>query len=127
MWLYAGKLRNIYVFCPILSRLERLGGTFNAVVVSWVVNPPTGDVLGPATSGTVQFLQGSDTARLNLTVVADNVPELQEAFTVSLVAVLSGGARLASTGLMANLTVPENDDTNGVISIPSSSAAVRQI
>ncbi|XP_065175877.1 adhesion G-protein coupled receptor V1-like [Sycon ciliatum] len=104
--------------------LERLGGTFNAVVVSWVVNPPTGDVLGPATSGTVQFLQGSDTARLNLTVVADNVPELQEAFTVSLVAVLSGGARLASTGLMANLTVPENDDTNGVISIPSSSAAL---
>ena len=111
-----------FLFC--FNRLERLGGTFNSIVVSWVVSPPTGDVVGPATSGTVRFNDGSDATFLNMSIIADNLPELEESFTVSLVAVLSGGASLSPMDTVANITVPANDDTNGVISVAGSSMMV---
>ena len=65
-----------------------------------------------------------DQATLNASVLADNIPELAEYFTIRLLSV-SGGAHLATTDIMANLTVPKNDDANGVIGFSSGSLQVK--
>ena len=109
------------------NRLDRLGGTFSDITVSWQVVPRSGDVVDPATLGSfgsVVFPNGMDQATLNASVLADNIPELAEYFTIRLLSV-SGGAHLATTDITANLTVPKNDDANGVIGFSSGSLQVK--
>lgn len=116
--------------------VQRAAGTFGAIAVSWVLEPldgaspnaqvtPTDDFA--AAFGTLLFAEGQRQAVLEVDVVADEAGELEEGFTLRLVRVAAGDARLATHAnatLAINGTVAANDDPFGVFSVGRLNAPV---
>ncbi|XP_039258016.2 adhesion G-protein coupled receptor V1-like isoform X1 [Styela clava] len=94
-------------------QVKRTGGVLGQTVLKWKVkSDPDGDL--DHDSGEVNFNFGQRSTEIEISVLADDVPEFAEHFTVKLVEVSHG--ELSSTGsLLAILTVPANDDPHGIV------------
>ncbi|XP_071506649.1 adhesion G-protein coupled receptor V1-like [Diadema antillarum] len=106
---------------PVVLTVERQAGTAGIVVVEWQA---TGQLaasdIRPLT-GQIEFLDGASTAPLVLTILADDLPELDETSTITLTRVVNPGtartdrgAVISPTGNVAELTVLANDSPHGV-------------
>ncbi|XP_019908355.3 adhesion G-protein coupled receptor V1 isoform X2 [Esox lucius] len=100
--------------------VERRRGTFGRLTVHWAANGSLEDIF-PA-SGVVTFSEGQVKAAVSLSVLADNVPELTERVSITLVDVItvgidqpSTGARIDSQRSRALLTILPNGSPYGVI------------
>lgn len=80
----------------------------------WNDSDMTGDVL--PTSGSVTILDMQQNAEINLKLLADDIPELDEVYTIRLVSV-EGGADLDEDKDWTRFIVPANDDPYGLFAI----------
>ena len=97
-------------------RVVRAFGGFGEIKVSWSLQPVSGITLGAGvspTSGVVTFAPDQQTADIVLTVLPDNLPELDEKYIVTLTSV-DGGASFGSPA-STNFTVTASDDPSGVV------------
>ena len=117
--------------------VNRDGGTFDTVFVSWEIRELVGGAVGalatqdfnPA-SGQLEFTEGVAQQVLYLTTVNELVPELTEDFTVMLVSAVANDNQTSSTPTSgasintslgsSNITVPENDYPFGLIQFVTS-------
>ncbi|XP_063820072.1 adhesion G-protein coupled receptor V1 [Pseudophryne corroboree] len=114
----------------ISFNIERLYGTFGRIVVAWFANGSVADIFPP--SGVVTFSEGQALATITITVIADNIAELEETVTVILTKVTTlnipdsrRGAILDPKRSMAVLTILPNDSPHGVIGWHFSSITVK--
>lgn len=111
--------------------MERGGGAFGEVVLSWTVYQlnNTGSRLSDdvsdisPTTNFVTFEPGNTTAKFTLNIVDDTIPELAENFEIELTILniigdSPNGARIGNTGILA-LTVAPSDDPYGLFSVAS--------
>ncbi|XP_074526084.1 adhesion G-protein coupled receptor V1 [Halichoeres trimaculatus] len=82
-------------------------GHFNEVSVSWVLEPSLSEDVIPI-QGNITFMEGEYLKNLTLFSVPDEIPEVMENFTITLLNA-TGGARLGDK-LTANLLINKNDD-----------------
>ncbi|XP_075449203.1 adhesion G-protein coupled receptor V1 isoform X3 [Ascaphus truei] len=95
-------------------------GTGGEVVVFWSLKPSglnaisiTPSDLSPF-SGSVKFLSGQSDTAINITIKADDIPEVNETVIISLDRVSVENQILKSGFTSCELTVLENDDPGGV-------------
>ncbi|XP_048383057.2 adhesion G-protein coupled receptor V1 isoform X4 [Stegostoma tigrinum] len=100
--------------------IERLRGTHGVVTVQWTVSGHINDTF--PTSGMFTFTEGQALTTISLTVLADNIPELAEIVTISLVNITTTGVQNQTKGATidlnkrsAVLTILPNDSPYGVI------------
>ncbi|XP_078070005.1 adhesion G-protein coupled receptor V1 [Mustelus asterias] len=100
--------------------IERLRGTHRLVTVQWAANGSINDIF--PTSGVFTFTEGQALATISLTVLADNIPEIDEIVTVTLVNVTTMGMQDQANGATidfdrrnAILTILPNDSPYGVV------------
>ncbi|XP_032809135.2 adhesion G-protein coupled receptor V1 isoform X2 [Petromyzon marinus] len=120
---------NIEEGSTAILSIVRERGLFGLVAVSWQLfngnaTPLAGEEFKDS-RGTVVFLAGQRDHSVELTANVDNVPEFDETYTLKLTSVSSGfpgpGGHLARSGILINVTIPENDDPRGIFSIASES------
>ena len=96
-------------------------GVFGRIEVAWsITGSATAQDVTPS-SGIVVFDDRQGTATLVINVVADAVPELAEAFTVELESV-SGGAKLDAAAVTFGITIPANNEPNGIVQLSATSS-----
>ncbi|ETE65236.1 G-protein coupled receptor 98, partial [Ophiophagus hannah] len=102
-------------------------GTDGQATVFWSLTPTglnskavTIDDIWPF-SGSVLFLSGQSDTALNITIQADDIPEMNETLTLSLDSVNVENQILKSGYTSRKLIIPENDDPGGVFEFASSS------
>ncbi|XP_063151499.1 adhesion G-protein coupled receptor V1 [Candoia aspera] len=102
-------------------------GTDGQATVFWSLTPTginpkavTIDDIWPF-SGSVLFLSGQSDTAINITIHADDIPEMNETLTLSLDSVNVENQILKSGYTSRNLIIPENDDPGGVFEFASSS------
>ena len=105
----------IYMSIVAILTLARLGGAFGPVSLPYMVQASGSADLQPAT-GQAVFGDGEQQMSIILTSVMDNIPELNETYSVSL-GTPEGGARLNESAIVAMVTILENDDSYGVFEI----------
>nr|XP_029492889.1 adhesion G-protein coupled receptor V1-like [Oncorhynchus nerka] len=105
---------------PISLSVERRRGTFRRLTIHWAANGSLEDIF--PTSGVVTFSQGQVVATINLTVLADSIPELKERVTITLLDVTTVGLDQHSRGALidpqraqALLTILPNGSPYGLI------------
>lgn len=99
----------------VVVSLVRTRGLFNAIGVTWTLRPlvtSDTDTDFVTNTGSVTFAQGASQASVTVTVLADDVPELNETYEFS-IRVTSGGARVGDRA-SANITILENDYPYGL-------------
>ena len=106
--------------------LQRTAGTFAAVTVGWSTNHPLGQDLRGPRSGRVTFQEG-DTHRfqyVDFIVLDDDVPELDEGITFSLVQLADS---LATTSDEPHTVVTAaNDNANGMFAVVPRTISVNE-
>ncbi|XP_007438209.1 G-protein coupled receptor 98, partial [Python bivittatus] len=102
-------------------------GTDGQAAVFWSLTPiglnpkaVTIDDIWPF-SGSVLFLSGQSDTAINITIQADDIPEMNEILTLSLDSVNAENQILKSGYTSRKLIIPENDDPGGVFEFASSS------
>lgn len=101
--------------------MDRSFGDLSNVTVYWEADPSSeGELL--SRFGTITFGVGQTSQNLIVTVVEDEMPELDKSFTVSLVKVSHGRLGVRTS---ANLTVLASDDPYGVFVFANASKSVR--
>ncbi|XP_056394317.1 adhesion G-protein coupled receptor V1 isoform X2 [Hyla sarda] len=105
-------------------------GDINITYTTFGTHPLNGTSMSPAepgldyigTSGSLMILDGRTTAAINVTILEDDIPELQEYILVTLVSVeltvkfvTSSPPRLDAEGLSAQIIIDANDGVQGVI------------
>ncbi|KAM3940659.1 adhesion G-protein coupled receptor V1 isoform 2-T2 [Leptodactylus fuscus] len=105
-------------------------GDINVTYTTSLPHPLNGTGMSPAepgldyigTSGSLIIFHGETTAAINVTILEDDIPELQEYILVSLVSVeltvklvTSSPPRLDAEGLTAQIIIDANDGVQGVI------------
>ncbi|XP_039203973.1 adhesion G-protein coupled receptor V1 isoform X4 [Crotalus tigris] len=102
-------------------------GTDGQATVFWSLTPiglnskaVTIDDIWPF-SGSVLFLSGQSDTAINITIQADDIPEMNETLTLSLDSVNVENQILKSGYTSRKLIIPENDDPGGVFEFASSS------
>lgn len=102
-------------------QVDRSFGDLSGVTVYWEADPGSGREL-LSSSGNVSFGVGQTSGNITIDVAQDEIPELDETFTVSLVNVSHGrlGARTSAV-----LTVLASDDPYGVFVFTNVSRSVR--
>ena len=110
-------------------------GQFDTVMVEWQIfqyNSTDGSLQSipsqqdfSAVAGVLQFAPSVSEQSIQLDLLRDGLPELEEMFAVRLIRTTGGtpGARLGSP-TTTNLTVPENDDPYGVFRFTPTSERV---
>ncbi|KAJ8006188.1 hypothetical protein DPEC_G00125640 [Dallia pectoralis] len=100
--------------------VERRRGSFGRLTVHWAANGSLEDIFPP--SGVVTFSEGQGQAAISLSVLADNVPELTERVSITLLDVItvgvdqpSAGARIDYQRSRALVTILPNGSPYGVI------------
>ncbi|XP_043565048.1 adhesion G-protein coupled receptor V1 isoform X2 [Chiloscyllium plagiosum] len=100
--------------------IERLRGTQKVVTVQWTVSGHINDIF--PTSGVFTFAEGQALTTISLTVLADNVPEVAEIVTITLMNVTTmdvqeqaKGATIDLNKRNAVLTILPNDSPYGVV------------
>lgn len=90
--------------------MDRSFGDLSSVIVYWEADPSSEREL-LSRSGNITFSIGQTSGNLTINVAQDEIPELDESFTVSLVNVSHGrlGAQKSAT-----LTVLASDDPYGI-------------
>ncbi|CAL1527000.1 unnamed protein product, partial [Lymnaea stagnalis] len=97
----AGSLTNVTL--PV----KREFGTFNRISVPWRVTPsPQDDLIPP--SGVLVFEPGQSIQYLVLTVVNDDIPEIDETYVAQLYSPDNGAA--AGTNMVVTIVIQENDN-----------------
>ncbi|XP_073534717.1 adhesion G-protein coupled receptor V1 isoform X1 [Phyllobates terribilis] len=105
-------------------------GDINITYTTSVAHPLNDTIMSPAasgldyigTTGSLIILDGETTATINVTILEDDIPELQEYVLVTLVSVeltvklvTSSPPRLDAEGLTAQIIIDANDGVQGVI------------
>ncbi|XP_062371958.1 adhesion G-protein coupled receptor V1 [Sardina pilchardus] len=99
--------------------LTRREGVMGDVTVFWkIVSNFDASTDFSALSGSVSMLAGQRVAEVLLTLLPDDVPELEELYTVQLTAV-EGGAELDANRSVVHLRVNANDEPYGVFAVYS--------
>ena len=109
----------------VMLQIVRERGAFGQVGVSYEVRPGTAtaeDYTLPITD-MLMFESGEVVRNLSIAIVDDVMPELDEVFEVVLVGPTGGVA--IGTPASVSITIPSNDDINGVFSFTSDSLLVR--
>ncbi|XP_038661208.1 adhesion G-protein coupled receptor V1 isoform X3 [Scyliorhinus canicula] len=112
------ELLNITFF------ITRTKGTIGDVKVHWLLQSDsdmTGDFL--TSSGTVMILDMQSNAEINVQLLADDIPELDEVYIIRLISV-EGGADLNKEKHSSRFHVPANDDPYGLFAIYSEGQTV---
>ncbi len=122
---------------PHTHRVERLGGVFGEVNLSWTVYQLNGSARLSAdvsdvspTTNFITFDPGNLTAYINLNIVDDSLPELSEIFEIELtifnvIGDSANGARIGDIGTLT-LTVAASDDPYGLFSVDNSYVEVAE-
>ncbi|XP_067885769.1 adhesion G-protein coupled receptor V1 [Heterodontus francisci] len=104
----------------VTLHIERLRGKHRPVTIQWTTNGNINDIF--PTSGVFTFAEGQALATVSLTVLADNIPEVTEIVTVTLVNVTTMGVQDQAKGATINsnkrnaiLTILPNDSPYGVV------------
>lgn len=72
-------------------------GSFGAALITWAITPINTDLSDTGTNtGTVTFPSGSNTTQLEIFIFPDDEPEIDELFTVTLVAVTPSSQRIST-------------------------------
>ena len=72
-------------------------GSFGAAVITWAITPVSTDLFDvEVNTGTVTFASGSNATQLEIFISPDDEPEVDESFTVTLVAVSPNSQRINS-------------------------------
>lgn len=72
-------------------------GSFGAALITWAITPINTDLSDTGTNtGTVTFPSGSNTTQLEIFIFPDDEPEIDELFTVTLVAVTPSSQRISA-------------------------------
>ena len=106
--------------------LQRTAGTFAAVTVGWRTNHPLGQDLRGSRSGQVTFQEG-DTHRfqfVDFIVLDDDVPELDEGITFSLVQVADSLATISDE--THTVVTAANDNANGMFAVVPRTISVNE-
>uniref|UniRef100_A0A3B4G959 Adhesion G-protein coupled receptor V1 n=1 Tax=Pundamilia nyererei TaxID=303518 RepID=A0A3B4G959_9CICH len=105
----------------VLLKVDRSFGDLSNVTVYWEADPSSeGELL--SRFGNITFGVGQTSQNIIITVVEDEMPELDKSFTVSLVKVSHGRLGVRTS---ANLTVLASDDPYGVFVFANASKSVR--
>ncbi|XP_041464132.1 adhesion G-protein coupled receptor V1-like [Lytechinus variegatus] len=106
---------------PAVLTVERLGGTAGMVVVEWEAFGQLAATDARPLVGQIEFQDGVATAPLVITVLADDIPELDETSTIRLTRVVNPGTTRPGRGATispstgsAELRVLANDSPHGV-------------
>ncbi|XP_047139693.1 adhesion G-protein coupled receptor V1 isoform X1 [Hydra vulgaris] len=94
-------------------------GTASNTKVLWKISSPNPMLTKEdveSLNGSVIFKSGMDRVNLTIHILADNVPELDEEFTVELVELIGISDRLRGGANVAQVTIFQNDDPGGIIS-----------
>ncbi|KAM9393782.1 adhesion G-protein coupled receptor V1 [Pholidichthys leucotaenia] len=96
--------------------ITRREGVMGNITVHWLIESDSdtvGDFL--ALTGSVTILEGQRDAEIVLSLMPDDVPELEEFYTLRLTAVEGGGTLDVNPNLIrTHIRVPANDDPHGV-------------
>ncbi|XP_032873159.1 adhesion G-protein coupled receptor V1 [Amblyraja radiata] len=98
----------------IVTRTKGIMGDVKVHWQLWSDSDMTGDVL--PISGSVTILDMQQNAEINIKLLADDIPELDEVYTIRLVSV-EGGADLDEDKDWTRFIVPANDDPYGLFAI----------
>nr|XP_047904941.1 adhesion G-protein coupled receptor V1 isoform X8 [Anser cygnoides] len=104
--------------------LRRIQGTLGNITVYWEIRSEsdiTGDFL--MTEGSVVIADQQSTAEIIIYLLPDDVPELDESYTVQLISV-EGGADLDQDRRTSKINVFANDDPHGVFALYSDQQSV---
>uniref|UniRef100_A0A669EYL3 Adhesion G-protein coupled receptor V1 n=1 Tax=Oreochromis niloticus TaxID=8128 RepID=A0A669EYL3_ORENI len=105
----------------VLLKVDRSFGDLSNVTLYWEADPSSeGELL--SRFGNITFGVGQTSQNIIITVVEDEMPELDKSFTVSLVNVSHGRLGVRTS---ANLTVLASDDPYGVFVFANVSKSVR--
>ena len=78
-------------------------GSFGAAVITWAVTPVSADLLDiEVNTGTAIFPSGSNTTQLEIFISPDDEPEVDELFTVAMVAVSPSSQRISTELVCVN-------------------------
>lgn len=110
-----------FASCCAISQVDRSFGDLSRVIVYWEVEPGSEREL-LSRSGDMAFSIGQTSGNITINVAQDEIPELDQTFTVSLVDVSHG--RLG-TRTSAALTVLASDDPYGIFVFTNTTRRVR--
>ncbi|XP_035296369.1 adhesion G-protein coupled receptor V1 isoform X3 [Cricetulus griseus] len=99
----------------VTLNVERLKGTHGRITVAWEAAGSISDVF--PTSGVISFTEDQALSTITVTVIADDLPELSEAVTVTLTRVVTEGVEDPSKGA----TIDENRSMSVLTILPSDS------
>lgn len=115
---------------PTGNNTERLffdvlrdGGGFGTIAVHWRVNGTTGGTDIASQEGVVVFQPQQYQATVSITVLGDDVPELEEIYTFYLDSA-SNGATLNASDVSQAIVVPANDFPYGVLALNNCSGCL---
>ncbi|CAH6787485.1 Adgrv1 [Phodopus roborovskii] len=104
----------------VTLNVERLKGTHGRITVAWEASGSISDVF--PTSGVISFTEDQALSTITVTVLADDLPELSEAVTVTLTRIVTEGVEDPSKGATIEenrsksvLTILPNDSPYGVV------------
>ncbi|XP_030367415.1 adhesion G-protein coupled receptor V1 [Strigops habroptila] len=104
--------------------VRRIQGTLGNITVYWEISSEsdiTGDFL--RTEGSVVIADQQSTAEINIYLLPDDIPELDENYVVQLISV-EGGADLDQEKRISKINVFANDDPHGVFALYSDHQSV---
>ncbi|GAB5567024.1 adhesion G-protein coupled receptor V1 isoform X4 [Prionailurus iriomotensis] len=99
----------------VTLNVERLKGTYGRITTVWEADGSISDVF--PTSGVISFSEGQALSTITLTVIADDVPELSETVTVTLVRVTTEGVEDVSKGA----TIDQKRNRSVITTLPNDS------
>ena len=83
-------------------------GSFGAALITWAISPIDTDLSDTGTNtGTVTFASGSNTTQLEIFIFPDDEPEIDELFSVTLVAVTPISQRISSELVCIHHLIPD--------------------
>ncbi|XP_040304705.1 adhesion G-protein coupled receptor V1 isoform X5 [Herpailurus yagouaroundi] len=99
----------------VTLNVERLKGTYGRITTAWEADGSISNVF--PTSGVISFSEGQALSTITLTVIADDVPELSEIVTVTLVRVTTEGVEDLSKGA----TIDQKRNRSVITTLPNDS------
>ncbi|XP_058583138.1 adhesion G-protein coupled receptor V1 isoform X4 [Neofelis nebulosa] len=99
----------------VTLNVERLKGTYGRITTAWEADGSISDVF--PTSGVISFSEGQALSTITLTVIADDVPELSEIVTVTLLRVTTEGVEDLSKGA----TIDQKRNRSVITTLPNDS------
>uniref|UniRef100_A0A1X7VF86 Staphylococcus aureus surface protein A n=3 Tax=Amphimedon queenslandica TaxID=400682 RepID=A0A1X7VF86_AMPQE len=109
----------------LVSLTIQRNGEYGDALVTWTASASSGSSFTTSDIGInaaqVLIPNGASSASFSISIVADDVPELDESFNVKLLSVAQVGQNIATTNITAVVTILENDEPGGTFSIASTS------